>query len=227
MFFSIDSFSSLSLSRFSLIALSFTLNLTLSKLICFWLWSLEISSLIWIICSFDLVISSSICKRINLSFSSSSGCRKTFTSCSFFNLLFSNLIFSYLSFIFVISLAIKETSIFSRLSFILIYFSASFFCFSNGFKEDITSLIIRFNLVIFSLVLSSFFKVSSFLFLYFNTPAAFSKSTLLSDDLLSTKALIFPWVIILNFEETSNIKSVISLSLTLELFIKYSFSPVL
>ena len=90
------------------------------------------------------------------------------------------------------------------------------------------SSIIKFILLKLSLVLSSLRRVSSFLFLYFNTPAASSKIVLFSSGLPLIISPIFPWEIIDNeftLEPESINKFVISLSLTLVLLIKYSFSP--
>ena len=79
-------------------------------------------------------------------------------------------------------------------------------------------------------VLSNFLKASSFLFLYFNTPAASSNIMRLSSGVDENTFSTSPCEIILNdaLDIPESIRRVvISFSLHLSLFKKYSFSPVL
>ena len=133
-------------------------------------------------------------------------------------------------FIAATSLAIKAISIFFNSSFKLKYFFAISLCFFNGLTLFSSSSITNLILEIFSFVFSNFFKLTSFLFLYFNTPAASSKIVRRASGLLEMMSATLPWEIMLNESfpaPVSKNKSVISLSLTLLLFKKYSFSPVL
>ena len=135
----------------------------------------------------------------------------------------------YSLFISLISRTINAISIFSNSPLISLYFLATILCSFKGSTVLDNSVIISLILVKFSSVFSNFFNDSSFLFLYFNTPAALSKITRRSLDLLLTISVTLPCEIILNALDPApeSIKrSVISLSLTRELFIKYSFSPV-
>ena len=87
-----------------------------------------------------------------------------------------------------------------------------------------------FILSILSWVLSNFLVASSFLFLYFNTPAALSNIILLSSGFVLKTFEISPWDIIEKDSlalPLSISNSVISFNLTFSLLIKYSFSPVL
>jgi hypothetical protein len=80
----------------------------------------------------------------------------------------------------VISFAIKAISILSNFPLASLYSLALLALSSNGTKFSEFSSIIKLILSIFSCVLASLDKLSSFLFLYFKTPAASSNVTLLS-----------------------------------------------
>ena len=102
------------------------------------------------------------------------------------------------------------------------YFLALLEASSKGTKLLSNSLIISLTLFKFWLVLSSFLKASSFLLLYFNTPAASSNIILLSSGLLDNISSILPWLIILKLSlavPLSVKSSVISFNLTFSLFI--------
>ena len=116
---------------------------------------------------------------------------------SLFNFSIFSLSNLYLKFKLVISLVIKETSIFSNSSFNSLNIIALSLWSFSGLTCTSNSLIISLTRAKLSLVFSNFLKASSFLFLYLSTPAASSKITLLSDGLLSITSLTFPCEIIL------------------------------
>ena len=180
--------------------------------------------------SFFLFKFSSSSKLLNLSVSNLLSSVLSFKVSNFsFKFLISSVILVYSRFKSVISFAIKAISILSSSSFIFKYFLATILCSFKGSTVVASSSITSLIRIKFSSVFSSFLSDSSLRFLYFKTPAALSKITLRSLDFELTISVTFPWLMILKAlvpaPESIN-KSVTSLSLTLVLFIKYSFSPV-
>ena len=98
----------------------------------------------------------------------------------------------------------------------------------NGFNLSSVSFRMSPTLDLLSLVLSSLWRASSFLLLYFKTPAASSKMERRSNGLLLIISSILPCDIMLKLSlaiPLSKRKLVISLSLTLPPFRKYSLVP--
>ena len=214
---------SFNFNKLLLIALLFTSYFCLSIVICFSLFKSFNLLVIFNSASLLLFILSSISKFLSFIFSNSTSISVFFNPkiCSFStSILF--LVVEYLAFKSDISFTINAISISSNSFFNSIYFFATLLCFSSGKTVFDSSSIINLNLVKFSSVFSNFFKLSSFLFLYFKTPAALSNIVLLSVGLPLTISVTFPWDIILNAPKPApeSIKRfVMSFNLTLELFI--------
>ena len=132
--------------------------------------------------------------------------------------------FSICSLIVLISSTNTAISICCSLSFFSRYILAFLACLFNGDTCFSSSMIISLQRSILSLVRCSFAKDSSFLFLYFATPAASSKIALRSIGLASAKLVILPCEIILKEsfpKPLSNIRSIISFKRTGLRLIRY------
>ena len=128
----------------------------------------------------------------------------------------------YVSFILSKSLTIKDISTSSNSLLIFKYFSAFSLCSFKGTTCNSNSFIMSFILSILSCVLSNFLVASSFLFLYFKTPAALSNIVLLSSAFVLMILEISPCDIIENDSfalPLSISNSAISFNLTFSLFI--------